>query len=1675
MLRFSKHGIKVTLREPQGDKRFMSPKSNYNFPHGRGEKPASAKEQPVQNNIEQVNLLLAEVENTFSSLTIPEQLSIVGRIFEHSIEDGIKLAERLRLQPDFVEEIMLGISLYLKHSEVLKLLEKKIASIKGHATNPLSSVGFWNSQSAKLINEDSDTIQSEAIEILSKERARAQVKMTGVGKKLYDKIDTVYAEFLRAKKLSPQEAEKVENHQVAVAENHLEKVKRAFDRMYYSGDVYNFFKSRKSDDLDRLIPIWDKGKLTPHVPAEDLEEMKQSNFVPEVIIKMLTELFSLSEAEKKQLDRYRYRLTKEIYQAEKGIEERELTQVLNASLSARGLDSIKLNKEKDEYEVPEASATESKDAKETKEPKVIERKDVPKNLEDGKLYTFAGKVFALFRKTTGEYILSEDGQKSKVYDEIDEVTQVGQSVSFICRKGDNIVVADMNGNESPAYDMIKGLKNFEGEPAYITHFGDSTKYGIVCGDSVLKVSLNPITDMAISKNAFGKLDVKYAEKINGKARVRYNHNLVGKDYEWIRRMTNVGNGFYYVAYKGKDQFVLVDENGNESFEGNTSPYNLTDIGGKLAFVFLNNIDQLKHVSFNNQVGEGYPEISELYNLNGQVLYWAVRNYPGNKSSEWVVVHGDKEIYKSQGVIKNMSVSDGKIFILEEIAGKIKNVTLAVEDGAAKPPEQKEFKQKEPRVIETKELPNFNLSGYIKNINGQYYSGNAGVLYREDGWTSSKRLIVHEYKEIGGQLFYSATDLQKRRIYSADGRKFGEEYDSIGEFKDIGGKLFFEAEKNGKQFIACEDGREFGENYDTLRGFIDIGGKLFFWAHTGGGESVIVSEAGKEFGKKYELVSTSYFTGIGGKLYYWASKNGEDFVVSEDGDELKLQCDDINELKDIGGRLFYSGLLLNGQTLIFGPDGKKFGEEYDEVEDFWSVGGKLYYRAKKNGIRYLVNEAGEKLDRENSDVNPGIVKDINGQLYYTNNFSGKSELVSQAGGVYKVVYKADGEIKRFDYYDGKIILLVDKKGKAEKVTIEVGEEQPKQLNEFEQQLLTLINLIHKPDQEKINQYFEKYHAPEQEKSKAQILKDFLSQSKAVAKTLTEVMRKSPQYFLDTIAAKSDRMPNLLAEKLFYLIFPEALAKQQKSRGPRDWLRSAFGGQSEKNMGSNPQDYLTPQESEAITGGGKETMKDNREILELRDPTRELVVSNILGKCESENGLWKKSYFTFNPEISDPVKETTLTIPDVSGMKNVKLPLPLGSKIITERVKGIDKKGRETGLEVFTNSLGEVVVKNLKNIEKIIYSVQYSEQPRVMPDITEKEQQHFKKHFEKDNGQDLSQEIAQLPEEVRLFLETIKTKSPKERVIAIEQFVRQISYYDYDNQQVSQMKTGRSVDEQFYIMESRLEEIKAKNPKLAQSLAGKKYAGVCADFSQLTTALLRAAGFMSGVMSGFAPEGKTARVKHAHQTAYVVWPGTNRNNEIYMVDGTPEGVTGVSLPSIAQKQEQAEVQIKEFEAVADKKLKKIMEVINSQDAEAIRKLENGELESVLNAILQHQVKMEHFQTINRVLTAYWYSPAKDFDLKKDEKQLEQFLTDEIEREREIVKVESVLVKQPAGKYLFELIQSFSEKLVKGKKSEDLKQSFNLIEAITKIVSESLNETEKKAVAAVVTYLRAKKMAK
>ncbi len=697
--------------------------------------------------------------------------------------------------------------------------------------------------------------------------------------------------------------------------------------------------------------------------------------------------------------------------------------------------------------------------------------------------------------------------------------------------------------------------------------------------------------------------------------------------------------------------------------------------------------------------------------------------------------------------------------------------------------------------------------------------------------------------------------------------------------------------------------------------------------------------------------------------------------------------------------------------------------------------------------------------------------VNNELFFFQKNGGVIQLSNSKG---EFISNEFQEYYSHEIHDKKI-LLFGKNFKGEKVIEEIslgegGVDVSAELSPNAQNHLSLMNVVEDPKTEDIAPLLSTFSQD-----------TFLQQSKAVAKTFTRAIKQAPEVFLATLRAKTDRNPKVLAEKLFRKMFPEVASQEEGSLWRNFSGYFGFNAPNDRTfLNAEPQDYLSGSNTFELDGGGAETMSNEREILTFREEMNDFVISGIFGKYDEQTKTWRKSFFPRNSEVGEETREITATTASVGEISKISLPLPLDSKIISSRVKGVSKTGIEAPVATSQNSLGEVeIFEKPKSAEKITYSFEMSNVPKKLENIGTEEYERYKKRFENNWGKDLGETLATFSDEENLFISSLESLEPKEKVIAIEEYVRKLGFYDFDNGEISNLKRGKSPDEQIAIMEARIEELK-KDPKKAGELSGKKYAGVCADFALVTVSLLRKAGILSGVLSGFMPHNKKIAVKNAHGTAFVVWPDAEGKNMVIPVDGTPSGgsdsrMVEIQSLSLREKEKSTEREEEKLGREAEAKLDEALRLLKDKDESAIRQLQNGELETVVNSLLRYKVKNPHFKMIEHVLENYWYSgiAEEDQDTLDGKVAVQKWLQESLEDYREDFDATKESLRKPAGKMLLDIFEEYADRLVREGEVMSKTEAFNRFEKLIDLVGKRLDPDERKASLAVISYLRAEQM--
>lgn len=992
---------------------------------------------------------------------------------------------------------------------------------------------------------------------------------------------------------------------------------------------------------------------------------------------------------------------------------------------------------------------------------------------------------------------------------------------------------------------------------------------------------------------------------------------------------------------------------------------------------------------------------------------------------------------------------------------------------------------------------------VDMVDGEAYSiyNERSVYY---GLTLKKGQIVCEggngekgIRKVGDDvvIFQSSIDFKRSRWSVLNSRIIGSNFDAVKEsgIEKIGESYYWVGTDSGSSAVKE---REEG-NYKIIKDNVDesgshnlksppklytIGGKLCYINEWKSGKSRIFydNEPVGEACDDIKLCENSK-----DKLIFYARKGDEHFVYV-DGVENKLPVFDleikefqeilnIKEEKDI---FYFKFRNIDGSETIFSSSDLKGGTTYrtwfkgHRINNFSEVLGKPFYISHPisgpDGIHWgyrskdvsfntighqsvgfgdgvFITDGDRILSLKNTE---DIVKEIN--------FNGPVELINSGGKLFIIESLADK--KRVWEYD------------------ERGELK---LNEREQRDLELANAVASEDLQTIKNYFKEYEKRRGEGWLEPIkygIKQMLQQSRGFVGAVNQTIKEAPELFMDTFRAKDDKdviYTNDFMSRMFYYMFPEAQAnreralEEEKRKGLFGGLGGVFGGvRSEKDSTMN-YDQGVEGLASVDESGYYEMVKANREVLKLREPLppSTFIVSGIFGN-HTESG-WTKVNIPLNQEIQDPAKETTFEFVDEKASQTINLPRIAGAKIITERLKGITSKNKEVPVKILEeNNLGEVRVDKGKEAKRLTYSQSFSEAPKTMAEVTQRDYEKFRKDFERSFGNVMTKPIGDLGDELDVFVRGLKDKSPREQVIAIQEFCYEYGYYNLDKEP----RDTNNFEERLSIMEGRMDDLKEKDPKLAHKL----YAGICTDFATLTTALLRKAGFVSGISTGFVPEAGSTLIKtdRAHAVSYVLWPcfakASQGKPDMIIVDGTPSSIT----PKIVEQEKKAQEIHKELGVDAEKELAQLEHILKTMDVEAIKKLDNGKLEQTLNHIL-YGVKQSHVDVMNRVLNASRYAGFDILEMTRgsleDQIEFRKFLEEEIHKEKSA----SHENRERRGEELFNTMLEFTRRFSKDKNVHGKDEALDVLDKIFDMSRRYLDPIEERSAAAVVTYLRARKM--
>ncbi|MFA6255823.1 MAG: hypothetical protein WC606_01445 [Candidatus Absconditabacterales bacterium] len=1505
-------------------------------------------------NINNGNLLHQELDRL-------DLTQLLSRLFEHSIEDGLRLAEQLKITPNEYMDIIGNEKFRMKHPAICQGIISKLGDISSRIDNKKrksidSVMDMYVEVGARLAkNEDLVTSKPSLTSPLASN--------------LLNEMDDIYSQYLRIQKFesdNPNDprtiGERLAEDLFTNVENSGKYYKTRVIEAIYDTVVKDIYPAKENYYSNQEASV---NKFLKRQGAIEKTVVNKENndvfFVPETVNNIIniikTNIKNLNYDEVKSAEQIQEKIKDAIYKphgmvfsmknyfAEKQ-NKAELELSLQQHFGAQREKSVKLVYDRKEgvYKVEEVKDEKTEEIGEQEEVVLGKATHIGTIEKTGEPKIINGKMYFKVRSTLrGGRCLSDENSSiiGGKYEEIGDYIEVNKKLVFTAKKGGIWSVRDENGDAIfMTNDEIKNIIAFKG--ARVLHIREGgNEYIIRPNGTKISGTHKRIQSLHVVDNALAFI-IQIPDGIH------YLIHKLGPYYD------QTGSSYDQIEYQG-------DRN---------SPYPWIARRGNKVYGIDKQLNETES-DINNIRGSEKDEKFGISRDAGTWKAYIVSNTKGTISEGFDELYGPREYNDKTMFIGKKDNEFQKLVI---------NATKKIKTGE---------KARLENVIETDDIITI---GEPKIINGKIYT-------KISLWGGLKQGILDE----------------DGNILSAPSHDMNDAYDEIGNMIEVDGKLVFTAKRNGCRMIVDEKGNR--EEYNAEVTIQKI--------MAGKGERVIIGKSGNR--------------------YFLESQNGGTTFSDTEITSLYIINNDphfITKYKD--GSSYLNQRESDGSTNRRGP--------YDSIDYLRNRDTPYIWMARKWSKFYGIDK--------NRNETEGDFKDISGERknksfnIRVNIQTGECFVVDKAG---KKILDGCDDIYGPREHDGKTMFIGKKDNQLQRRVIDTeGEITP--LGEGEQKKLDLLNLCvpirERPGnleeyKEKIEKYLAEESKLKEERKKTHLtggqagmqkLKTHIQQSGGFLKFLNATIKQSPERFINTLPAKKDKNEKIMAEEICRRIFPEAFVEEEKGNS---WYRGIErnGDTGSENFEMEPIDYLSDYNQYDAMGGDPGAIPEK--IMEIRGTINDMFASRILGSCD-ERGIREKVYFPIDMHISGPQTITTINIPHIKYNQRLILPKPINANVIPERVKGITADGKEIDLQVSTNALNEsTVIVGSKNIKEIVYSIEQSILPPKIIDIQDKDYDIFKRKFISMYGEieketktslivdsrigkkittHLLTQVSQLDEEELLFLDSIKNDAPKQKLIKIEQYVRNHSFYDRNNKEVMNLKAKKSMDEKIYIYKKRIEELKETKTELADSLEGKKRAGVCTDFALISATMLRKAGFLSGLIDGFMPSGSTVNTTDAHGVAFAVLPDEKGKNQIIVVDGTPHG-SGNDRPSLAEQEtlrtEQEEKIEKELESALEE-ITKVLDTGNKHEIDALlATMFNGNLEDLLNITLKKEVHLTHYIHLQNLLNAYRYSPLKNSDISLPENQT--FIQQEMQRE-EGNTTKNYQQEAKAGTMLFDMTHQF-----------------------------------------------------
>ncbi len=804
---------------------------------------------------------------------------------------------------------------------------------------------------------------------------------------------------------------------------------------------------------------------------------------------------------------------------------------------------------------------------------------------------------------------------------------------------------------------------------------------------------------------------------------------------------------------------------------------------------------------------------------------------------------------------------------------------------------------------------------------------------------------------------------------------------------------------------------------------------------------------EKYGEQSDVMLENGVYTLAGKEHKEGEASDKQESISICREDIFISPDEYSNLLAINDKLVYKAQNENGSYSII-YDGKSQGE-YASVGDLVAINDKLAYSAtNENGSWSIIYDG--KSQGGYTDVGNPVA--INDKIAYKARNENGSESIIYDG---EVIYSSMGELRIA--CSGNYIHILDLEAQ-EQVTISIPKESEPEEELFDQELL-LLNTVHNPDVATIESLLGQ-ESIDQKKSYKERLKEKFATSKQFAQFVTYYFQKYPQEFMSHNSVKAVRARRQLLRDMRSLVAPDLVESERRNR-------------QSPQFNAGGADYLSRSEAISYRGGDPLERKEGSEsiALQLAKPLVQDYVSTGYYAKESD-GSWKRAEMPLDNRATGLVQENTITTTVCRPGSRIQLPLPIHSSYVPDSIKVIARDGSEQSIEIDIDSFGMGSVVLPAGFERCSYGIQESLIHEVPSEMDQHEFNKTKAHIlSQENGKQYFEKISGLPDIEKNFIASINNLEPQEKIKAIESYVQEIGYYDFDNRETINGKKDVDSSELFYVMESRMSEIKSQNAD--RDYSKKRFAGVCDDYSKLTTALLREAGIPSGLMTGFrSGEDLTIDVNQAHATSFVLWRGPRGNITSYVVDGTPTGMNqeeqelmrqiGINPKTLEEKIKENEEIIEESQEDIQERIQELQQKIENLTPESLSKLSEQEIEQMLNLSLAHTVTWDSVQALERVLSAYKYSPMYTYSVEDQVDALRQEFMRSMMRPEKTSDTYAAEQSGAAGSAMLQMTRDFL-----GTKDTQSPHDVEALRRITAALDSFLSEYEKRAMDIITKY--------